>query len=137
MRRRYDLMNTIKGVGPLSSICILAELMVLPQDMTASQWVAHAGLDPREHSSGTSVNGGSRISKAGNKYLRAALFMPALSASFHNPHVQSFSRKLVNRGKKPIQAVIAVMRKLLHSIWGMFAHDKPFDGNRFHPILEG
>ncbi|OQW94983.1 MAG: hypothetical protein BWK79_03950 [Beggiatoa sp. IS2] len=46
--------------------------------MTARQWVAHAGLDPREYTSGSRVNKKPRLSKVGNRYLRCALFMPAL-----------------------------------------------------------
>jgi transposase len=30
-----------------------------------------------------------------------------------------------------MQAVVAVMRKLLHAIWGMLKHDQDFDGNKF------
>ncbi|CAD7854797.1 MAG: hypothetical protein, partial [Olavius algarvensis Gamma 1 endosymbiont] len=31
-----------------------------------------------------------RLSKAGNRYLRIALYMPALSAASHNPHVRGY-----------------------------------------------
>jgi transposase len=66
-----------------------------------------------------------------NRYLRAALYMPALVAIQHEPNVKAFYNKLVAAGKKPMQAVVAVMRKLLHVIWGMLKHDQDFDGNKF------
>ncbi|MBK8992317.1 MAG: transposase [Gammaproteobacteria bacterium] len=44
----------------------------------------------RHHQSGTSVNKPGRISKHGNKYLRRALYMPALSAGTHDPHAAAF-----------------------------------------------
>ena len=31
-------------------------------------------------------------------------------------------------------ALVAVMRKLLHAIWGMFRYKQPFDGAKFHPL---
>lgn len=130
----FELLLTVKGIGPASAIALLAELSVLPNDMTAKQWVAHSGLDPRHHQSGTSVNKPAVISRRGNTYLRAALYMPALTARRHQTNVQAFYDKLVGRGKKPIQAVIAVMRKLLHSIWGMLHHRTAFDGDRFYVI---
>ena len=34
----------------------------------------------------------------------------------HEVHVKAFYDKLIDRGKKPLQAIVAVMRKLLHSI---------------------
>ena len=75
-----------------------------------------------------------RVSKAGNKHLRAALFMPALVAIKLEPHVKAFHEKLVAAGKKPIQAVVAVMQKLLHAIWGMINHDQEFIGEKFYAI---
>jgi transposase len=41
--------------------------------MSAKQWVAYAGLDPRQFESGSSVAKKPRISKAGNKFVRRAL----------------------------------------------------------------
>jgi transposase len=115
---------------------ILAELLVLPDDLAAPQWVAHAGLDPRPYESGTSVHRPRRISKVGNRHLRAALYMPALVAIQHEPNVKAFYDKLVAGGKKPLQAVVAVMRKLLHAIWAMLKHDEDFDGNKFFRLTE-
>ena len=123
-----------KGIGEASAMRLLAELLVLPDDLAAPQWVAHAGLDPRPYESGTSVHRPRRITKVGNRHLRAALYMPALVAIQHEPNVKAFYNKLVSRGKKPMQAVVAVMRKLLHAIWGMLKHDQDFDGNKFFKI---
>ena len=125
-----------KGIGEASAMRILAELLVLPDDLAAAQWVAHAGLDPRPYESGTSVQRPRRISKVGNRHLRAALYMPALVAIQHDPNVKAFYNKLVAAGKKPMQAVVAVMRKLLHAIWGMLKHDQDFDGNKFFRLTE-
>ena len=110
-----------KGIGDASAMRLLAELLVLPDDLAAPQWVAHAGLDPRPYESGTSVHRPRRISKVGNRHLRAALYMPALVAIQHEPNVKAFYNKLVTAGKKPMQAVVAVMRKLLHALWGMLS----------------
>jgi transposase len=125
-----------KGIGEASAMRILAELLVLPDDLAAPQWVAHAGLDPRPYESGTSIHPPRRISKVGNRHLRAALYMPALVAIQHEPNVKAFYNKLVTAGKKPMQAVVAVMRKLLHAIWGMLKHDEDFDGNKFFRLTE-
>lgn len=125
-----------KGIGEASAMRLLAELLVLPGDLAAPQWVAHAGLDPRPYESGTSVHRPRRITKVGNRYLRAALYMPALVAIQHEPNVKAFYNKLVAAGKKPMQAVVAVMRKLLHAIWGMLKHDQDFDGNKFFRLAE-
>jgi transposase len=135
LARRFAHLISVKGIAEASAITLLAELSVLPVDMSARQWVAHAGLDPKHNESGTSVQGAVRISKIGNRHLRAALFLPAMVASRHEPRVRAFYEKLLARGKKPMQALVAVMRKLLHAVHGMFQYDSDFDGTRF--LAEG
>ena len=75
-----------------------------------------------------------RLSKAGNHHIRSALFLPALSAKTHDPYVRGFFEHLISNGKTPLQSVCAVMRKLLHAIHGMFAHNQSFDNRRFYAL---
>ena len=109
---------------------------MISSDLDVRQWVAYAGLDPREYSSGTSVRKKVRISKAGNKHLRRALFMPALVAVQHDPHLGAFYDHLLARGKLKMQALVAVERKLLHAIFGMFKHQQPYDGSKMYRLKE-
>jgi hypothetical protein len=51
-------------------------------------------------------------------------------------HGGAFYEKLLARGKKPIVATVAVMRKLLHSIYGMLKHGQDFHGEKFYHIPE-
>lgn len=135
LKQAYALITGIKGIAQASAVQILSELMILPKDMTAKQWVAHAGLDPRIFDSGTSVSKKPRISKVGNKYIRQALYMPALVASRFEPNIKGYYHHLINdNGLKKVQAVCAVMRKLLHAIHGMLRTNKEFDGTRFYEL---
>jgi len=120
-------LEAAKGVAQASAIAVLAQLCVLPASLKTSQVARHAGLDVCLRQSGTSVNGVSRISKAGNAYLRAALYMPALSAVRHDPYVRAFYEALQRRGKRKIQALCAVMRKLLTGFWACLKTAQPFD----------
>ena len=136
-QQSFELLVSVTGIAAATAIQLLGELLVLPEDMSAKQWVAMAGLDPRQHQSGSSVNKKPRLSKAGNRYLRIALYMPALSASRHEPNVRAYYLHLINhRGLKKIQAVCAVMRKLLHAIHAMLKNRTPFDGSRFYRSTE-
>ena len=133
----YRHLISVKGIAETSAVALLGELLVLPKDMNVRQWVAHAGLDPREFSSGTSVRKKVHISKVGNANIRRALYMPALVAAQHEPRVKAYYEKLQARGIAKQAAVVAVMRKLLHAIHGMFRTDTDFDGNKFfHPDNE-
>ena len=132
LRQPLAWLMTIKGVAQASAIALLGELLLLPAGLTHKQWVKFAGLDPRHFRSGTSIDKRARISKAGNRYIRQALYMPALSAKAHDPYVRGFFEHLIAAGKTPMQAVCAVMRKLLHAIHGMLTHHQPFDNTRFY-----
>ena len=99
LKRKFELLQTVQGIACLSALYILAEIAVLPEDMTAPQWVAHAGLEPKVQESGTSVRGVRHVSKAGNHYLRLALYMPAMVAKQKDRQVAVFAHKLTSRGK--------------------------------------
>lgn len=135
LKLRFDLLVSVRGsIAATSDIQILAELAVLSPDFDVRQWVAYAGLDPCECSSGSSVHKKARISKAGNAHLRRALFMPALVAIRHQPHLRAFYQHLRAQGKPKMVALTAVMRKLLHAIYGLFKHQQPFDGSKLYRL---
>ena len=131
LERCNQLLLSVRGIGQRSAVLLLAELALLPPGLSAPQWVAHAGLDPRHVQSGSSVHKPSRISRCGNAHLRHALYMPALVAVRYEPRVRAFYEELLRRGKAPLPALTAVMRKLLHSLYGMLKTRTPFDGEKF------
>lgn len=63
-----------------------------------------------------------------------ALYMPALVAVQCEPHVAAFYEHLTEQGKPKMVAVVAVMRKLLHSLYGMLKHGADFDGTKFYQM---
>ena len=128
------IVKTAPDFAELSATKLLAELSSLPEDMTPKQWVAHAGLDPRPCESGSSLRSPRRISKQGNARIRRALFMPALVAIRRDANVSAFYEKLLKKGKAKLQAISAVMRKLLHALWGMLHHRKEWDGEKFYRL---
>lgn len=134
LQHQLQQLTSITGIAAKTGPRILAELATLPDDLRGPQWVAYAGLDPRPYESGTSIHKPRRITKQGNAYLRNALYFPALVASRHDPHVKAFYDHLIKKGKKPIQVILAIMRKLLLAIWGMFKNNETWDGNKFYRI---
>jgi transposase len=133
LQKRFQLLLGIRGIKELSAVQLLGELVLIPADCDVRQWVAYAGLDPRQYKSGESVERKVRISKAGNRHLRRALFMPALVAVRHDPYFRAFYRQLVGKGKLKMVALVAVMRKLLHGIYGIFKSQQPFDPGKLFP----
>ena len=53
--------------------------------------------------------------------------MPAMNARAFNPLLKTFSEQLKENGKTPKQIIIAVMRKLLHQIFGILKSGEPYN----------
>ena len=139
LQRRYQLVTSVTGIAQKSAIRLLGELLILDSAMKGAQWVAYAGLDPRPRQSGTSIDGHRYISKAGNRYVRAALYMPALVAIRHEQVFTDRYRHLIDeRGKPKMVAIVATMRKLLLCLHSILKNDTPFDPARLAPrtVLE-
>ena len=136
LKAAYEALLSVIGFGETSAVAVLAELAVLPPEMSSRACVCLAGLDVRVHQSGTSVSSAPRLSKHGNKYLRRALFMPALSAGQHDPGARAFRQTLLDRGKHKMQANAALMRKLLTVAWALVRNPAPYDSQRLYLNLQ-
>jgi transposase len=109
-KKKADLMDSVKGIGPDTAHAILAEL---PEIGTLSkrQVASLAGLSPHAFESGK-FKGQSKI-WGGRASVRSALFMGTMAATRSNPPIKAFYDRLLAKGKKKIVALTACMRKLL------------------------
>lgn len=123
----YDLLKTIPGLGDISCQIMLAELPEVTHFKSARQLAAWAGVTPCHFVSGTSGRSTTPITKVGSANLRRALFMPAMNARVFNPLLQTFGNRLRDNGKKPKQIIIAIMRKLIHQIYGILKSGEPYN----------
>ena len=126
LREQKRLMKTIDGVSDGTAATLLAELGSPLRFDSARQLAAFCGLNPRLQESGI-YRGKSTISRTGSGRLRAALYMPALSAMTYNPVIKAMKVRLAERGKTGRLVVCAAMRKLLHLIYGVLKSGQPFD----------
>ena len=127
LRQQRDLLTSIPGLGDLTAFRLLAELRDIAAFASPRQLAAFAGLTPRQRLSGSSIRGRSRLSKCGSSRLRAALYFPAIVAMRHNPLLRPFAARLLANGKSKLQVIAAVMRKLLHLVFGILKSGQPFD----------
>lgn len=128
LKSQVDLLKSIPGVGDTTATLFIAEVGSLLSSFShAKQLVSYAGMSVEHRQSGTSVNGRPRISKRGNKRLRSGLYMPALTALRLNDSVKELAARLAEKGKSRMVQIGAAMRKLLHQMFGVLKHQKPFD----------
>ena len=132
LRDKHRLLDSIPGLGERTTAVLLAFLAEPARFGNARQAVAFAGLDPRQHESGSSVRGKPRLSKVGHSFLRKALYMPAMVALYRTDWGKLFRERLAAKGKPPMLIIGAMMRKLLHVSYGVLK-----SGQTFQPALHG
>jgi len=121
------LLQSIPGIGEKTAAKVLAFLGNIEEFASAKHMAAFVGLSPKQHSSGSSVKKRTHLSKMGNAHLRKAFYMPALVAIRFNPLIKTFSDRLKCSGKSSMAVIGAVMRKLVHLVYGILKAKKPFD----------
>ena len=111
-----EVLMALPGVGPQVAAAVLA---LLPPELwgRAKRAASYAGLIPEREESGKSVER-SRLSKKGPPLLRRKLYMGALVAVRHDPEMRAFYHRLLSRGKRKKQALVAVAHKLLRRMMG-------------------
>ena len=122
---RIITVSSIKGVGQMTVIKIVAETNGFALIKNKNQLASYAGYDIIHDQSGTH-KGKTRISKKGNKQIRSSMFMPALSAIKYNKKAkQLYIRLCKTKANKKI-ALIAVARKLLLLIYCLWKKNEKF-----------
>jgi transposase len=126
LKHQRELLNSIPGISDKTSSRLLSEIRDITAFETVEQLVAFVGLNPRQRQSGK-YRGQVKISKLGNAQLRAALFLPARCAKRCNPLVQGLVKQMQSKGHTANAITVAVMRKLLHFVYGVLKSGQPFD----------
>lgn len=127
LKNKSELLGSVPGLGE-RTIAMLLAYCIHPQRFgNARQAAAFAGLDPRQHESGSSVKGKPRISKVGHSLLRKALYMPSMVTLYRTDWGKRFRERLAAAGKPPKLIIGAMMRKLVHVAFGVLKSGKPFD----------
>ena len=105
------LLQSVKGVGPITAATLLADLPELGR-FSAKEIAALVGLAPQNRESGKAK--AKARTGHGRPGVRKVLFNAARSAIRHNPVLKAFYQRLVGENRRPGKvALIAVMRKIL------------------------
>ncbi len=123
LAQRSELLRTMPGVGPLTSIS-LANLLERVKLANSDALVAFVGLDPKPNDSGQH-RGRRRLSKRGPSEIRRLLYCAALAAA--RGSWKSLYELLRGRGLASTQAVCVIARKLLRVAWAMCRTNSPYD----------
>jgi transposase len=121
------LLDSVPGLGDKTIPVLLSYYGGPLRFDNARQAAAFAGLDPRQHQSGSSVKRKPRLSKVGHALLRKALYMPAMVTIHKTAWGRAFKERLAAVGKPPMRIIGAMMRKLVHVAFDVLKSQKPFN----------
>jgi transposase len=125
LRRNQQLLQTIKGLGTVSALTLIASVPELGH-IDNKQAAALIGVAPFVHKSGT-LTAPARI-HGGRAAVRRILYMAAVTASRHNPVLKSFYERLIAKGKPPKLALVALMRRLVVFANAVLRSGQPWKG---------
>lgn len=141
--RVVEALMALRGVSLITAMTVVAEMGDMSRFESPRQLMAHLGLVPSEHSSGSSQKRGG-ITKTGNGHVRRVLTeaswcyrLPARKtahlqrkAEKTSDQVQAIAWKaqkrlckrywyLIHKGKLPVQTCTAIARELVGFIWAI------------------
>jgi len=123
----FSLLRSIKGVGPITVMAVLAEAGDLRRFRRGRQLTAFLGVSPKRYESGSSVRGKTRMCRIGGTHVRPVLYMAAVSVATRKGPLGDFYRRLVAAGKPEMVAIGAVMRKMVLIMRAVLIRNKPYE----------
>ena len=127
-RAKDELLQSLKGVGPITSGMLLVALPELGH-LDRREIAALVGVAPFNRDSGKMR--GRRAIYGGRGRIRTLLYMAATSAIRWNPVIRTFYEQLKARGKPHKVAMVACMRKMLTILNAMVR-----DGTAWNPQIK-
>ena len=124
--KNFNILKSQKGIGDATALLLITKID-FSLFSKGRQLVSFAGLAPAEFSSGKSVHRKERISRVGHCDLRQALYFPAVVAMTHDPEIREFAAKLVANGKCKMQAICAVMARLLRTSFALIRDQRSYE----------
>jgi transposase len=121
--------SSIKAIGKRATAMLIIFTQGFRYTHNYRQLISFAGLSPRQYSSGTSINGKTKICKKGGKPMRDVLYMCAMNAIKTNAACKLLYERLRAKGKSGKLALIAVCNKLLKQVFAVVKNNTLYQPN--------
>jgi transposase len=117
----YKRLITVPGIGPITAMCLIAEIGDISRFKSCKQLASFVGLVPRSHQSGDKDTGGS-LTYRNNKYLRTALVESAWMALRNDPALLMYYKERIINHKSQV-VITKIAHKLLNRIRKVWMND--------------
>lgn len=129
LKRLFGLVTSVDGVGEI----VFCEMVIATNEFKLfscpRKFACYSGVAPFEHSSGTSIRGGTRVSHLANKQMKKLLHMAALSVVSGKGEMASYYYRKVEQGKNKMLVLNAVRNKIIHRVFACIRDNRKYEKN--------
>lgn len=130
----FSLVTSVDGVGEVTFWEIVTTTNEFKLFTCPKKYACYAGVAPFEHSSGTSIRGGTGVSSLANKRVKTLLHLAAMSAISKQGELADYYHRKVEAGKKKMTVLNAVRNKIIHRIFACVRDNRKYEKNYINAL---
>ena len=126
LKKMYDLITSIKGVGPQTALFIIAFTNGFTQFRNWRKFASYCGIAPFPNRSGISVRHRTKVSDLANKKIKSLLDLCAKTSIQYNMEMKIYYEKRVSEGKSKMSTINIIRNKLLSRVFAVVERGTPY-----------
>jgi transposase len=126
LKQMYDLIVSIKGVGPQTALFIISYTHGFTRFKTWRQFASYCGVAPFPYQSGISIRGRTKVNNLANKKIKSLLDLCAKSSIQFNMEMKMYYEKRVKDGKSKMSTINIIRNKILSRIFATVSRGTPY-----------
>jgi transposase len=128
VQRRYELVKSIPGFGPVASL-LWTTLFFGEEQLSARRIASRFGFAPHGRQTGTSLNAPARSTGHGQSEVRKVLTLCARSAGTHDARAYAYKQKKLREGKESQVVTNNLINKLIRVATAVWNEGTVYDPN--------
>ena len=126
LKRLYDLVKSVKGVGPIIATTMLVYTNCFKAFDNARKFACYIGIAPFSEKSGISLNKPAKVSELANKKIKALIGNGVNSAIQNDKELNKYYQRKIADGKNKFKVLNAVKNKLIARIFAVVKRGTPY-----------
>ena len=127
LKHLFEIVTSVDGVGEV----VFCEMIIATNEFKLiscpRKFACYSGVVPFEHTSGTSIRGGTRVSHLANKQMKKLLHMAALSVVSRKGEMANYYHRKVAQGKNKMLVLNAVRNKIIHRVFACIRDNRKYE----------
>jgi len=126
LKKMYDLILSIKGVGPQTALFMIAYTNGFSRFEKWRKFASYCGIAPFPYTSGTSIRGRTKVNNLANKKIKSLLDLCAKSSIQYNMEMKKYYEKRLEEGKNKMSTINIIRNKILSRIFAVVQRETPY-----------